>query len=53
MLALVSDWIKRFGNSSSAFTKTCQNRHLFRRMTVGENAQIAFPNLVYSAGFDR
>ena len=32
MLALVSDWIKRFGNSSSAPTKICQNRHLFPRL---------------------
>ena len=29
------DWIKRFGNSSSASTKICQNRHLFPGTVVG------------------
>ena len=32
VLALVSDWIKRFGNSSSASTKIYQNWHLFPRL---------------------
>ena len=32
VLALVSDWIKRFGNSSSASTKICQNQYLFPRL---------------------
>ena len=32
VLALVSDWIKLFGNTSSASTKICQNRHLYPRL---------------------
>ena len=32
VLALVSDWIRRFGNSSSASTTIFQNRHLFPRL---------------------
>ena len=32
MLALVSDWITRKGNSSSISTKFCHKHHLFLRL---------------------
>ena len=35
VLALVSDWITRLGNSSSVSTKICQNRHLFPWLILG------------------
>ena len=44
VLALVLDWMKWFGNSSSASTKICQNWHLFPRLLKGNR----FDNVVGS-----